>query len=329
MFQGSFKKHLKLAFPAYIILVLILIIASASNQDFRTSTNFSNIVAQSSVLAIVAIGQTLILLIGGIDLSNGAVLSISTVVMAQISYASTGSMWFAIVLALIIGCGVGAMNGFGIMKLNIPPMIMTLASGSIVTGIALFIQSSPGGKINLELMKFVTKKFPPFNTLGVITIILYIIFTFILVATKWGRNLYAVGGNAISAKKSGISVFKTYMSTYMVAGTLAAFGGILLSARLFSGDPVIGENYAMDTITAVILGGTMLTGGEGGIIGTLAGVFIVAMIGNVLNMLEIFPYYQYIIKGLILVTALLVKVVDKEKLKSLVLPKSRHEVEEA
>jgi len=328
MFKGSFKKHSRVSIPAYVLLSVISIAAAIISPDFSRVGNISNVLAQVAPLAIVAVGQTLILILGATDLSSGSVVSFATVIMVKVSVAvtngitndSTVGLILAILLCLGMGALVGLINGLGIMRLNIPPMIMTLATGAIVKGIALYVQPSSGGMVNKAFAKFITRKFEPFNMLFIIVLITYALFVYLLAGTKWGRNIYAVGGSSVNATKNGISVERTQISAYTVAGMLSGLGGILLASRMFSADPLVGDTYSLDSITAVIVGGTLITGGTGGVIGTLGGVFLVAMMGNVLNMLEIFPYYQYIIKGLILIIALFIGRVDKVKLKGLFQP---------
>ena len=313
MLQGSFKKHAKQAIPAYIILTIIIIVASVNSRDFASAYNISNVISQSAPIAIVAIGQSLVILIGGIDLSVGSVVSLSTIIMARFSPDSAIGLVIGILVCLIAGSLTGLANGFGIMRLNIAPMIMTLATMAAVKGVALYLQSAPGGKVHYGFMSFLTTKFGFFNTLGIFIVVFYFVIIFVLARTRFGRNIYATGGNIESARKIGVPVEKTYIMTYMLSGIFASVGGMFLSANMYSADPIVGDPYSLDTITAVILGGTLLTGGVGGVLGTLGGVFLISMIGNMLNMLGVFPYYQYIVKGLILVLALFITVFIKRK----------------
>ena len=313
MFQGSFKKHAKHAIPVYIILALIVAVASIISKDFSSSANISNVISRTAPIAIVAIGQTLVMLIGGINLSVGSMVSLSTIIMAQLTPDSDIGLIAGILICLLTGFLTGIINGLGIVRLKLPPMIMTLAMMAIIKGIALYIQPSPGGKVHYAFMSFLTKQFGFFNTPGVFIILFYLSIIFVLAATSFGRNIYATGGDIISARKIGVPVDRTIILTYALSGVLAATGGIFLSANIYSADPLVGDPYALDTVTAAILGGTLLSGGVGGVIGTLGGVFLISMMGNVFNMLGIFPYYQYIAKGLILVLALFLALITTKR----------------
>ncbi|MBN2981862.1 ABC transporter permease [Cohnella algarum] len=304
MLQGSLSKHAKLAIPVYALLFVLLAVTSLLSPTFRTTDNFVNIVAQVAPLAIVAIGQTIALLLGGIDLSVGSVVSFSTVVMALVSDQAGFGLPGSILLCLAAGAFVGLVNGIGIVRFRIPPLIMTLSTMTIVKGAALYLLPSPGGAVHMGFMEFMTDGWGIVTVAGVLIAILYVFFFVFLSSTRTGRYIYAAGGDEVHAQKSGVPVVRIQLTGYMLSGLLAAAGGIVLSARLFSGDPVVGDAYSLDSIAAAVVGGTSLFGGIGGIIGTLAGVFIISMTNNILNMLGIFAYYQYIVKGLILVAAL-------------------------
>ncbi len=304
MFHGSFGKHAQLALPVYIVLILLLIITASISASFRTVDNFANIISQFTPLAIAAIGQTLVLLLGGIDLSVGSVISFATVIMAMFSSTSPAGLVLSILIAIGVGILTGTINGLGIVTLNIPPLIMTLSTMSIIKGISLFLMPSPGGMVSVEFMEFVTQNWGIVSVMGLLVLILYGIFFMILTSTKTGRSIYATGGDLNSATKMGIPVLRTTIIGYGLSGALAAVAGIILSARIFSGDPVVGDTYSMDSVAAAVVGGTSLFGGIGGIIGTLAGAVLLSLTNNILNMLNVFAYYQYIIKGVILVLAL-------------------------
>ncbi|MDB5055818.1 MAG: transporter permease [Bacilli bacterium] len=305
MFQGSMFKQAKLAIPVYIVLTVMLIITSILSPTFRTSDNFVNIVSQVAPLAIVAIGQTIVLLLGGIDLSLGSIISLTTVLMALCSDHGAFGLTGSLLLCLLTGAFVGLINGIGIIKFKIPPLIMTLSTMTFIKGISLYLMPSPGGRVNMAFMEFMTNEWGPVTVMGISILLLYVLFFFVLSSTKLGRYIYASGGDGEHAQKSGIPTTKIQITGYMLSGVLAAIAGILLSVRLFSGDPVVGDSYSLDSIAASVVGGISLFGGIGSIIGTFAGSFIISMTNNVLNMLNIFAYYQYIVKGLILVMALL------------------------
>jgi len=304
MIQGSTFKQIKLAIPVFVILLVLLAVTSFLSPTFRSPDNIVNIVAQVAPLAIVAIGQTIVLLLGGIDLSVGSVISFSTVIMATLSDNGPFGLVGSIVLCLVAGTAVGLLNGIGIVRFRIPPLIMTLSTMTIVKGVSLYLLPAPGGMVNMAFMEFITGGWGVLSVMAIMIILLYVLFFIFLSSTKTGRYIYAAGGDEGHARKSGVPVVKMQLTGYVLSGLLAAAAGMVLSARLFSGDPVVGDPYSLDSVAAAVVGGTSLFGGIGGIVGTFAGVFIISMTNNILNMLDIFAYYQYIIKGLILVAAL-------------------------
>lgn len=305
MLQGSFIKHAKLAIPVYLVLVALLVVTAIISPTFRTVDNTVNVISQFAPLAIAAIGQTIILLLGGIDLSVGSVVSFATVVMAIFSDISPAHLAGSILLALAAGVATGVVNGIGIVKFKIPPLIMTLATMSVLKGVSLFLMPAPGGMVAMGFADAFALSWGPVSVMGLSVLALYGIFFIMLSSTRTGRNMYAAGGDLANARKTGIPVTKVTILGYALSGLLAAVAGIVLAARIFSGDPIVGDAYSMDSIAAAVVGGTSLLGGIGGVIGSLAGALLISLTKNVLNMLNVFAYYQYIVKGVILVLALL------------------------
>ena len=306
MFKGSIKKNLLQAVPAYVILLLMIFVASAFSADFSSYTNIKNIISQSTTLAIASIGQTFVLLLGGIDLSIGSTISLSTVILASVGSLPGFGIPAALSLAILCGALIGLVNGIGIVRFHIPPMIITLSTASIIKGISLLILPKPGGKISLHLLDFFTAKFGVLTVSSIIAISLYIVVFVVLHYTSYGREIYSAGNNALHAKQSGVATDRVTVVAYMISGMLAIVAGMVLSMRVFSGDALIGDGYSMDSVASAVIGGVSLLGGTGSVIGSLAGAFVLGMINNVMNMLKVFAYYQYIIKGAILVFALLI-----------------------
>jgi ribose transport system permease protein len=300
---GSVRNQLKRALPAYLILLALVMTASILSEKFRTINNFANIFLQASPLAIAAIGQSIVLIIGGIDMSVGSIVSLSTVILATLS--TTIGPLPALALVLLAGIGAGCINGIGVSKLNIPPLIITLSTSAIFRGVSLLIMNRPGGKISSSLL-FLTKTVGPISVSGIFAIILYVIVCLVLHYSKPGRYWYALGGSRLHALQSGLPTNGLTIAGFMAGGFFAALAGFFLAARIYSGDPIIGDSYSMDTVAAAVVGGILLSGGIGSVAGAFAGAMILSMINNVLNMLRVFAYYQYIIKSLILIIALLV-----------------------
>ena len=305
MFKGSLKHHIKQALPAYAIMIILIMIASGMSENFRSVRNMSNVMLQATPLAIVAIGQAIVLIAAGIDMSVGSIISLSTVIMATVS--TTVGAAAAAILALIAGAIVGIVNGIGVTKLHIPPLITTISTAAIVKGIALFILKSPGGSVDESILLLVKKVGPLLIPVASILMLLLYVAAFLFMhQTRTGRAIYALGGNEVNAKQTGFLIDRLTIFSYVLCGLLAAFSGVVIAGRIYSGDPLIGDNYSMDSVAAAIVGGISMSGGMGSVVGALAGAIILSMINNVLNMLNVFAYYQYIVKGLILLLALLV-----------------------
>ncbi|MDR1899419.1 MAG: ABC transporter permease [Treponema sp.] len=301
--QGSVRKQLKRALPAYCILLVLVAAASVLSEKFRTVNNFGNIFLQASPLTIAAIGQGIVLIGGGIDMSVGSIVSLSTVIMATLSTV-IGTVP-ALTIALGAGLAAGVLNGIGSSKLRIPPLIITLSVSAIFRGISLLIMNRPGGRISPSLL-FLTNTIGPISVSGIFAIVLYVLVFLVMHYSKTGRYLYAVGENRLHALQSGLPAGRLTVVSFMASGFFSALAGFLLAVRIYSGDPVIGDSYSMDSVAASVVGGILLSGGIGSIAGAFAGAMLLSMINNVLNMLKVFAYYQYIIKSLILIAALLV-----------------------
>ncbi|MBD3306950.1 hypothetical protein GF339_11040 [candidate division KSB3 bacterium] len=299
------KTHTQLVF-LYAVLCGILILASVFSPYFRTSENLFNILAQAVPLGLVAFGQTIVLLTAGVDLSVGGVMSTATALCAVIIQPGAGYAWVVVaVLAVVaVGIGFGLLNGVSRTHLGLPPFIATLCTLMISQGIALAILPRPGGYIADHLMSFIAYEFGAFRLPVVyffgVMILLYVLLRYY----PLGRCFYAIGGNPEAVKASGLAVNRIILHAHILCSVLAAVGGLFLVARIKSGDPNVGTPFVLDSIVAALIGGTTFTGGRGGVIGTTAGVLILALISNVLNMYSVNPFYQYIIKGLLFVVAI-------------------------
>ena len=279
---------------SFVILVLFLFL-----PQFRTPLNLSNLLLRSIPLLAVAAGQTFVLIGAGIDLSVGSVISLSTCVA---SVTMEHNLILGIILTLASGMAVGAVNGIGVTKLRINPFLMTLGTTIIVSGVSLLIRPYPGGTIPQVFMDFML------GSVGGVPVASFAFFAFIAGAglvvlrkSRYGRHLFATGGNIDAATLAGIRTDAVLIASYVISGFGAAFAGLYTTARITSGDPATGAPFQMQSITAAVLGGTALTGGRGGIVGTVIGVVILLMLGNVFNLLDINLYWQQVLRGLILV----------------------------
>lgn len=283
-----------------------MLITSILSPTFLTGQNLGNVADRISPLSIVALAQTVCVLSGGIDLSLGANVSLATVILSFTGRGGTLAIGPALLVCLLTGMTAGLANGIGIVHFNLPPLIMTLSSSVILQGISLHFREIPGGSVDMAFCDALGERIGFIPVRFMLALVLYAAVWWFPSFTKFGRHIYAVGGNAEFARRSGINPTLVRIGAHTIAGVLGATGGIMLAARVYSGDPVIGAPLGMDSVAATIVGGTSFPGGIGGAVGTLAGAALMAMMSNLLNMLNIYVHYQYILRGLILCGALVI-----------------------
>lgn len=292
---------------AVVAFFAVVIVMSIASDTFLTAGNLTNLVRQGAVLSIVAIGQTFVIITGGIDLSVAPLISLSTVLTASL-ITDHGMGWGAAVILAILACMLcGCFNGALITFVNIPPIIATLATTMAYQGLCLLYTKGYG--INLPsgngLTAFLGRgKLLGIPVAGLVMIVIYLVFYVVLKYTKLGRVTYGLGGNSDAVRLSGISIARYKMEIYALSGMLAGLAGVVLTARLNGGHSYNGEGFDMDSIAASVLGGVSVAGGTGSIWGTFFGVFILTMITNGLNMVNMNTYVQMMIKGLIIVAAI-------------------------
>ncbi len=304
-----------------ILLAIFIVISAILSPNFLTLGNFFNLLLQASIPGIVAIGMTLVILLGGIDLSVGSVLAFSGM-MTSIIVERMGGDTPAIIVGCAVGLAIGAAMGFvtGVLiaKFGLPDFIASLAMMEIARGAALLTTSGNpvfglSKKFHVLGGGFV---FGKIAISGIFWIILTIAFVLILKYTVFGRSLFAIGGNREAAMLSGIKTKKNYVMTYMISGLLAGFAGILTASWMSTGQPTAGDGYELDAIAASVIGGASLSGGIGSVAGTFGGVFLLRIITNIFNLVGLPSYYQRIAKGVIIVFALLLnRFVAKESKK--------------
>lgn len=304
-------------FGSLIALVILVIVLGTISSDFRTLNNILSLLRQSSINGVIAFGMTLVILTGGIDLSVGSVLAITSTVTATLLVAGVSSP-VAILAGLAFGAFLGGVSGLLITKGRLQPFIATLITMTIYRGLTFIIS---GGKpiSNLMIGSDASNSFlqnigrgdflgipVPVYILAVAFAILY----FVLHNTVFGRKVYAVGSNAKASAIAGVNITKTKLLVYAGSGFFAALSGMILLSRLGSAQPTLGTGYELDAIAAVALGGASLSGGRGRIFGTLIGVLIIAVLNNGLNIINVSSYYQDVIKGLVILIAV---ISDKER----------------
>lgn len=284
------------ALSAVTFAVIFIALALALPDSFLTTRNFSNLLGQLPPLFIASLGQTFVLLGAGFDLSVGSVISLTSAIL------SLPWHWSATIpLALAAAVTVGLVNGWGIVRAGVHPIIMTLATSSIVQGIALTILPVPGGTAPAPLVAMVQG-----SVLGLPLGFLWILTfgglaIYLMHGTGFGRQLYAVGANPGAARLSGLPEERIRIGTYVISASCAAIAGFYLTARLASSDPNVGTALGLDSVLGAALGGTLLSGGIGGPIGTIFGVGIIGLLNNGMNLAGISPFYQHVVKGTMLI----------------------------
>jgi ribose transport system permease protein len=284
-------------------LLFLVVVSSILSPHFLSPTNIRNILAQVSVIAVLSAGETYVILTGGIDLSPGAVLAFSGVVAAGFMKWWGVSGYLAIGIGILVGIVCGAINGLLVTKVRIPSFVATLAMMAVARGGALIW--SGGVPISLFPPEFrsIATYFGPFSGLTFIMLAVYVGGQLVLSRTRIGRYIYAIGGNEDAVRYSGVKADLVKLYAFTFSGFCAGLGGVMAAARLDSAYPIAGEGYELDAIASSVLGGVSFVGGIGSLTGTFMGALIMTILGNVLNLLRVPPFYQYVARGAVLAIA--------------------------
>lgn len=322
--SARITKLLLTEYRPLLILLLVVIVFSSISSRFLSVLNLTNILKQISHFAILAAGVYFAILLGGIDISVGSVLAFSGAMAAIIISRMPDNPWaalYAVLAALAIGMFAGLTNGYFIAKRNLQPMIVTLATMSIFRGATLVLlggasisiagKKYAGGPLFVDLGQKMLGGYLPVTILIMLTVYAFVFF--FLNRTAFGRHMYAIGGNEESSLLSGINVAKTKIIAYMASGLMAGIAGIIVAARVASATPTAGLSYEMDAIAAVVIGGTSLRGGEGKVLYTIVGALIIGMLNNILTLSSVDAYYQTIIKGVVILLAVLLDAKSSKK----------------
>lgn len=307
MDKKEFLKNKLQDYGVLIALIVLVVGISIASPHFRTFDNFMSLLRQSSINGFIAFGMTCVILTGGIDLSVGSVLALTTAFCAYFIKAGM-SVGVAMIIALLCGTFLGTINGLLVTKCRLQPFIATLITMTIYRGLTMIFT---GGKPISSLgdsafLKFIGKGAIlkiPFPV--IIFLIVFLIFLFLLGKTTFGRKVYATGSNADSAKLAGVKTDRIKLIVYSISGCMASLAGLILLSRLGSAQPTLGSGYELDAIAAVALGGTSMNGGRGKIWGTMIGILIIAVLNNGLNILGVSSYWQDVVKGIVILIAVL------------------------
>jgi ribose transport system permease protein len=295
--------------PIAIFVVVVLAVVIFIPTFFQPS-NLVNVGRQSAIVGVIAIGMTFVILTGGIDLSVGAILALSGVTTAMLINNGV-SIELSMIAALAVGLAVGVINGAGVALLGIQPFIMTLATMVAIQGLSLRLTS--GGPQAFNNSNQIFSVIGSGNLFGIpgpflVFIVVSVVGILVLRYLAFGRYVYAIGGSLEAARLSGVQTSRTLIIAYAISGVCAGLAGVMTASRLGVGDPTAGSLSNLDAITAVVIGGTSLVGGTGGAVGTVFGALLLAVLSNVMNLIGISPFDQQIVKGAVIVIAVLVAV---------------------
>jgi len=288
----------------YVFLSAVLIVAAVFAPQFFKINNLFNILRQASALGLLAVGQTLVVIAGGVDVSIAAIMQLAGVTAAEITQGQERYVFITLATVLMMGTAVGFGNGLLVAKRKVQPFVSTLFVGLLVTGLRLLVtKATPSGGLPAFIRFLGSESTGPIPNALIIFGCTAIIAHFFLAKTTFGRSVYAVGGNPEVAYLSGINVDRVTVISYMLSGLLAALAGLVLVGYLGYADQNIGIGYEWDSIAAIAVGGVVLGGGQGKISGTIAGVLLMTVLFNLVLMLKIRVEYQFIIRGMVIIAA--------------------------
>lgn len=306
--KAQARKNMVAKYGSLVALIVLCAIMTIIKPRFLNPLNVRNILRLSSINGLLAVGMTFVCLTGGIDLSVGAVMGCAGMYSAYFAQASMGLPWFVgVLVGLAMGILIGIFNGVCVAYLKVPAFVGTLGSMSIAKGLTFILTNAKPIPNLSDSFKYIggglIGGFLPLPTI-IFAVILLICFL-LLYKTRYGRYVIAVGGNVKAARVSGINVKRIIASVYILSGMLAALAGIIMTARVTSGVTSTGEGYETDAIAMVVIGGTSLSGGKGRLWGTIVGILMMVCLSNGLDMLGVTAYYQMIIKGFVVIAAVM------------------------
>lgn len=298
---------------AFLFLMAMVIFGSFASPYFLTTRNLRNLLTLNIGMILLTFAQMYIILLGGVDLSVGSVVSMTSVICATMMVEGNIGNWLlVIILCLLASAAIGLVNGLLVTKGGLQPIIATLATQTVFAGVALVILPGPGGDIPSALTKFLTRGVG--YAVPILFVLAFIVLAWIILnRTAFGRAIYAVGGNEQSAESAGIHVDSVKIKTFILAAVFAGVAGLYLSIYSTSGNPLLGEPYTQRSITAAVVGGALLTGGKGSAVGCVIGALILGIITNLLNLMNINTYYQFVLQGVLLILTLSISALRSRK----------------
>lgn len=299
---------------AFFILCIFLSMNPITSNSFLSSKNIFNVLRQISTNLYLACGMTMIIILGGIDLSVGSIIALAGCISAGCVARYNLPLPVALIIGISIGLAAGMFNGTVVAKTTIPPFIVTLATMNIVKGLAyVYTGGSPVRVVTKEWQFLGAGYVGPIPTPVIILIVVLIVTAILMNKTKFGRHMYAVGGNQQAAQFSGINVAKVKFWVHAYSGLMAGLAGVVLASRMYSGQPTAGDGAEMDAIAAVVVGGTSMAGGYGKIGGTIIGALIIGVLNNGLNLMNVNSFWQYVVKGAVILLAVYIDYLRNRK----------------
>lgn len=288
---------------AWVLMFALFVIVSLFQPGFRSNTNIRSIVDQSMILGVVGLGQTLVIICRGIDLSIPSMMGFAGVIVANRG-GSTGDVIHALIIIIPVALALGLVNGLSVAFLRAPAIVVTLATNTLLLGMVLVTTSGStsqaGGQPASLFRTLATGHIGPISVSGIVWVVFAVVAILLLAATRFGRHIYAVGNNPVAARISGVPVIRTVVSTYVVSAVCAAIGGILLAGYLNQTFPDMGSDYLFTSIAIVLIGGASILGGTGNYLGTVAGALTLSILGGALALLNLGPGYLSILYGVLI-----------------------------
>lgn len=299
-----------------VVLILLFAVLSIMSPVFLTSNNLITLLQQITINMFLALGMTYVIILGGIDLSVGAIVAMSGTLTVGLMVNSGLPIVLAILIGLLLGTLIGLLNGAVITQFGLPPFIVTLATMYVAQGIAYIYSGGRSLRVTEDAFTNIgTTRIFDLIPIPIIYMFFFVlIFSIILMKTRFGTSIYAMGGNREAARLSGIPIKKVEIAVYTLTGFISAFAGIVLAARMYSGQPSVGQGYELDAIAACVLGGVSMAGGKGRISGTVFGAIVIGVVSNGLNLLGVISFWQLLVMGLIILIAV---IIDSQKGKKL------------
>lgn len=295
----------------FIIFIALVVVLTIMKPSFISARNLTNILKQSSINGILAFGMMFVIISGGFDMSVGSTLAFAGILAALLGQGQV-PLFVPLIVAMVAGLAVGILNGVGIAVGNLPAFIMTLGTQTGIRGLALLVcGGNPVTGLSEQYRAVAAGTVLGIPNLAIFLIVVIIICSFVATKTVYGRRVYSCGGNVQAARVAGINTSFIRVSTFAIAGLLAGLCGFLMTSRVTIGQPTAGESYEMDAITACVVGGVSMSGGVGKPWGVIIGTLLITVISNGLDILGVSAYWQKIVKGLIIVGAVLIDVKGK------------------